>query len=61
MLGVLKIVCDKDEMVLEGLKEQYKNVETCIALAGMLSRRDTKNVALSLQPRLPIPLPEKSC
>ena len=39
-LGALKLICDKNEMALADFKSQYADVDTCIALADVLTRKD---------------------
>jgi UDP-2-acetamido-3-amino-2,3-dideoxy-glucuronate N-acetyltransferase len=46
-LGVLRIICDKDEAMLSRFKEQIPGVETCFALNEVLSRKDIQGVAIA--------------
>jgi UDP-2-acetamido-3-amino-2,3-dideoxy-glucuronate N-acetyltransferase len=46
-LGVLKLICDKNETVLSQFKEQYPEVETCIALNDVLGRGDISGIAIA--------------
>jgi UDP-2-acetamido-3-amino-2,3-dideoxy-glucuronate N-acetyltransferase len=46
-LNALKLVCDKDESILEKIKEQYSGVETCIALTEITARDDIQGVVIS--------------
>lgn len=46
-LGVLKLICDKNEAVLAQFREQYPNVETCLALPDVLSRVDIHGVVIA--------------
>ena len=46
-LGVLKLICDKNEVVLDRFKEQYPEVETCLALNEILSRNDIDGVIIA--------------
>ncbi len=46
-LGALKLVCDKNDMVLSNLKNQYKGIETCLALADVLAREYLDGVVIS--------------
>jgi len=46
-LGSLKLVCDKNEMVLAGIKEQYNDVETCLSLVDVLGREDIQGVVIA--------------
>lgn len=39
-LGVLKMICDKNEELLSQFKVQYPDVDTCIALNDVISRDD---------------------
>jgi UDP-2-acetamido-3-amino-2,3-dideoxy-glucuronate N-acetyltransferase len=46
-LGALKLICDKNETALADFKRQYGDVDTCIALADVLSRKDIAGVVVS--------------
>ena len=46
-LGALKLICDKNETALADFKSQYADVDTCIALADVLSRKDIAGVVIS--------------
>ena len=46
-LGALKLICDKNETVLDNFREQYSNVETCLALSDVLRRKDIKGVVIA--------------
>ena len=46
-LGALKLICDKNEKALADFKAQYGGVETCIALADVLTRKDIAGVVIS--------------
>jgi len=46
-LGALQLICDKNEAVLSGFREQYPDVETCIAFSEILSRGDIAGVAIA--------------
>ena len=46
-LGALKLICDKNETALADFKSQYADVETCIALADVLTRKDIAGVVIS--------------
>ena len=39
-LDALKLICDKNETALANFKSQYDDVDTCIALADVLTRKD---------------------
>jgi UDP-2-acetamido-3-amino-2,3-dideoxy-glucuronate N-acetyltransferase len=46
-LGALKLICDKNEAAMADFKAQYVGVETCIALADVLARKDIAGVVIS--------------
>ncbi len=46
-LGALKLICDKNETVLAGFKQQYPEVDTCLALHDVLSRKDIDGVVIA--------------
>lgn len=46
-LGVLKLICDKNESVLAQLQQQYPGVEVCLALNDILSRSDIAGVVIA--------------
>jgi UDP-2-acetamido-3-amino-2,3-dideoxy-glucuronate N-acetyltransferase len=46
-LGALKLVCDKNEALLEMFKEQYPGVEGCMSLNEVLGRDDIDAVAIA--------------
>lgn len=46
-LGVLKLICDKNEIVLEKLGEKHPQAETCMALNDVLSRDDIQAMAIA--------------
>jgi UDP-2-acetamido-3-amino-2,3-dideoxy-glucuronate N-acetyltransferase len=46
-LGVLKLVCDKNETLLAQFKEQYPNVDTCLAINEVISREDIQAVVIA--------------
>lgn len=46
-LGALKLICDKNETVLNHFKEQYPEVETCFALNDVISRDDINGVVIA--------------
>jgi len=46
-LGALKLICDKNETLLAQFKEQYPEVETCLALNDILSRDDINGVVIA--------------
>jgi UDP-2-acetamido-3-amino-2,3-dideoxy-glucuronate N-acetyltransferase len=46
-LGALKLICDKNEAALAGFRSQYADVDTCIALTDVLTRKDIDGVVIS--------------
>ncbi len=46
-LGALKLICDKNEAILDQFKEQYTGVETCLALNEILARDDIQGVVIA--------------
>jgi UDP-2-acetamido-3-amino-2,3-dideoxy-glucuronate N-acetyltransferase len=46
-LGALKLICDKNEAVLADFRAQYDGVDTCMALADVLSRKEIAGVVIS--------------
>lgn len=46
-LGALTLICDKNEVVLSQLKEQYPGIETCLALNEILARDDIQGVVIA--------------
>ncbi len=46
-IGSLKLICDNNETVLASFKEQYPNIETCVALSDVMSRNDIKGVVIA--------------
>ncbi len=46
-LGALKLICDKNEMLLANFKEQYSDLETCFALNDTLSRDDIGGIVIA--------------
>jgi len=46
-IGALKLICDRSDALLEGFREQYPDVETCLALNDVLSREDIRAVAVA--------------
>ncbi|MFC1815076.1 Gfo/Idh/MocA family oxidoreductase [Thermodesulfobacteriota bacterium] len=46
-LGALKLICDKDEAMLAGFKDEYPDVERCIAFNDVLSRPDIDGVVIA--------------
>jgi UDP-2-acetamido-3-amino-2,3-dideoxy-glucuronate N-acetyltransferase len=46
-LGVLNLICDKNEISLNVLKEKFPGVETCFALSDVIDRPDIEAVAVA--------------
>ena len=46
-LGALKLICDKNETVLEQFKKQYPDVNICFALNDVLSKKNIKGVVIA--------------
>ena len=46
-LGSLRLICDKNDMVLNSFKEQYNDVEICIGLIDVLSREDIQGIVIA--------------
>ena len=46
-LGALRVICDKNEMVLSHFKEQYPEVEICFAFNDILNREDITGVVIA--------------
>jgi UDP-2-acetamido-3-amino-2,3-dideoxy-glucuronate N-acetyltransferase len=46
-LGALKLICDKNEVLLDQFKEQYPDVETCLALSDVLTQEEVRGVVIA--------------
>jgi predicted dehydrogenase/acetyltransferase-like isoleucine patch superfamily enzyme len=46
-LNSLKLVSDKNEILLDGFKQEYPGIDTCLALADVLSREDIHGIAIA--------------
>ena len=46
-LGALKLLCDKNETVLEMFQSDYPDLESCIALADVLKRSEIEGVVIA--------------
>lgn len=46
-LGVLQLLCDKDESILANYETQYDGIETCLALTDVLTRENIAGVVIS--------------
>jgi UDP-2-acetamido-3-amino-2,3-dideoxy-glucuronate N-acetyltransferase len=45
-LGALKLICDKNETIIESFQQQYQ-VDTCLALNDVLVRKDVQGVVIA--------------
>jgi UDP-2-acetamido-3-amino-2,3-dideoxy-glucuronate N-acetyltransferase len=46
-LGALKLICDKDETLLDQFKKQYPSVETCLAFSHVLRQKEIPAVVIA--------------
>jgi UDP-2-acetamido-3-amino-2,3-dideoxy-glucuronate N-acetyltransferase len=46
-LGALRLICDKNETVLEGFQRQYPGLQTCLAYSDVLTRDDIQGVVIA--------------
>jgi len=46
-LGALKLICDKNQTTLSAFKEQYPDIESCLALSDILSRDDIDGLVIT--------------
>jgi predicted dehydrogenase/acetyltransferase-like isoleucine patch superfamily enzyme len=46
-IGVLKLICDSNESVLEHFSKQYPDIDTCLALSDVLLKKDIKGVVIA--------------
>jgi len=46
-IGVLKLICDKNETVLGSFQNQYPDVEVCLAFSDILGRSDIERVVIA--------------
>ncbi len=46
-IGALKLICDKNEMILSNFLEQYPGIDTCLALHDALSRKDVQGIVIA--------------
>ena len=46
-LGALKLVCDRDESILQQIADQYDGTQTCLATHDVLSRDDIDGVVIA--------------
>ncbi|MCF8077796.1 MAG: Gfo/Idh/MocA family oxidoreductase [Desulfobacterales bacterium] len=46
-LGALKLICDKNEIVLNSFREEYPEVQSCLAFNEVLNREDIAGVVIA--------------
>ena len=46
-LGALKLICDKNEVLLDRFKEEYPDMETCMALSDVLGQEEIQGVVVA--------------
>jgi UDP-2-acetamido-3-amino-2,3-dideoxy-glucuronate N-acetyltransferase len=46
-LGVLKLVCDKNDAMLQSMQKQYNGVGTCLATSDVLARDDIDGIVIA--------------
>ncbi|HID29852.1 MAG TPA: oxidoreductase [Desulfobacterales bacterium] len=46
-LGALNLICDKNEVLLDQFKEQYPDMQTCLALSDVLRREQIQGVVIA--------------
>ena len=46
-LGALKLICDKNELILDKFVEDYPSTEVCLAYNEVINRRDVKGVVIA--------------
>jgi len=46
-MGALKLICDKNEALLNQLKERYHDAGTCLALSDVLMREEIRCVVIA--------------
>jgi UDP-2-acetamido-3-amino-2,3-dideoxy-glucuronate N-acetyltransferase len=46
-LGALKLICDKNEIVLGNFKQQYPDIDTCLALNQVLRTEDIRGLVIA--------------
>jgi predicted dehydrogenase/acetyltransferase-like isoleucine patch superfamily enzyme len=46
-LNALKLISDKNESILSNLKDQFKGIDTCLALTDVLAREDIEGVVIA--------------
>ena len=46
-IHALKLICDKNEMILSQFQEEYKNIDVCVAINEVLNREDIEGIVIS--------------
>ena len=46
-LGSLKLICDKNDSILQNFKKQYNGIDTCLATSDVLTRDDIDGVVIA--------------
>ena len=46
-LGALKLICDKDEVILDKFTEDYPSADVCLAYNEVINRQDIKGVVIA--------------
>jgi len=46
-LGALKLICDKNESILSTFKKKYEDIDICLALTDVLTKRDIDGVVIA--------------
>ncbi len=46
-IGALKLICERNETLIEHFKNMYPDVETCVAYNDVLSRDDIDGIVIA--------------
>ena len=46
-LGALRLICDKNDQILDHFKKQYPDIETCFAFNEVINREDINSVVIA--------------
>ena len=46
-LKALKLICDKNEAILDSFGDQYQGIETCLAISDCFSRQDIDGIVIA--------------
>ncbi|OGP56755.1 MAG: oxidoreductase [Deltaproteobacteria bacterium RBG_13_49_15] len=55
-LGALTLICDKNETLLSGFKQQYLNVDVCLAFNDVMGRSDIDGIVIATPAETHFPL-----